>query len=137
MIKELKEGWAILSEVELGWTKVDDDDLFDERYVKFTLDGVPYVAIEDQSDGYRSWLNLCRADSIDSVLEKTSSTKLPDVEVNVKHSDDEDNDIWYLYDAKTNKIVLKVGTFDFADYYPCRVLSWDPENLYINSNVEV
>lgn len=110
------------------------------NYVKFTLDGVTYRAVEDPDDGYRSY---CRDLVID---ESECRYKLPDVEVVCKHrggyetpepySFHHECDILDFYDAVNGKIFLSIGTDDIGDWYPMCVMNYTPENLSCNEETE-
>lgn len=131
---ELKDlcGKHILSGIEKGTCNIEvlgGQENVD--YVKFCLDGISYVAIEDPEDDYRS---TCRELE---VSETECRIKLPDVEVvgimkgNERY---EDHDILMLIDCITGKVVLSVGTANYDDYYPYCVMEWTPENLSCNIN---
>lgn len=104
--------------------------------VIFTLDGVNYAAVEDPSDGYRSYLESLE------VTSKEPDFKFPPQRVNVTHCArkenggySEDCDIWIISDAVNGKPVLEVGTDNHDDYYPMCVMHWTPENMDVNSGV--
>jgi hypothetical protein len=97
--------------------------------VRFVLDGRTYKAIEDPSDGYRSYLQ----DLI--VTDEVISNTFPPQEVIgiMKENDNYSvNDTIQFFDIVTGKIVLEIGTDNTDDYYPYCVMNWYPENLAIN-----
>lgn len=131
------EGRHVLQGVELG--KVPKKDTWfgepDEcNYVKFTLDGKHYMAIEDPSDGYRSYCEEVKT------VKDPCRTTLPDIEVRVEHVNvrggslywHEDCDLIEVYDIKNGKLILEVGTENVGDYYPSCIFHYHPENMYCN-----
>ena len=108
----------------------------DCQCINFVLDGIPYTAIEDPSDGYRSSL-----DKIIKSNEEITNTFSP-VEV-VIHIQTERDGYWggeckilTFIDTKNGKTVLCVGTDNSDDYYPSFVSDWMPENLSLNDDSE-
>jgi hypothetical protein len=98
--------------------------------VLFILDGITYKAVEDPSDGYRSY---CR-DVV--VCEDKVSNTFPPQQVIASMKEDEgysNNDTIQFTDVVTGKVVLQVGTDNHDDYYPYCVMVWNPENLAINN----
>ena len=124
------KGKHILSGIETGMTKVPDGYGEEGNYVKFCLDGTNYMAIEDPSDGWRSYL----ADIV--VSDTPCKIQIPDTEVmaTIRDTDKygENSEVLVLTDCKTANIVLEVGTENVGDYYPLCVLEWTPENLWCN-----
>ncbi len=129
------EGHHILQGVELG--KVQREEWgwnYGEcNYVKFTLDGKHYMAVENPSDGYRSYCEEVK------VVKEPCRTLLPNIKVNVKYLDEkgdnfwnEDCDIIQVFDVKNNKMILEVGTENVGDWYPGCVFHYYPENMYCN-----
>lgn len=125
---ELKDlcGEHIFSGIETGILVRRDDWSSEEcQYVKFELDNCAYVAVENPSDGYRSYCE-------ELVKEITPcKIKLPNIRVEAS-MESGDNDVLVLTDCKTNLVVLRVGTKDYNDYYPFCVMEWHPENLCCN-----
>ena len=81
---ELKDliGKHILSGVETGVLKRKRYWREEEcAYVKFTLDGVTYLAIEDPDDGYRSYMEELE------ISEIPCKVNLPNIEVLCKMMD--------------------------------------------------
>ena len=121
-------GKHILSGVEIG---IDTFKIWDEdeqcNYIKFTLDGVTYMAIENPDDGYRS----CMEKLI--IATHPCGTTIPDTEVVGRMDPDNKDSLITFIDCGTGKDVLCVGT-DYGDsYYPSFVYSWFPENLSCNN----
>lgn len=122
-------GKHYLSGFDTATEKADKSYNEDYNVVRFVLDNKTYKAIEDPSDGYRSYLQ-------DLVVtnEIISNTFSPQ-EVFGKMKDDDKysiNDTIQFVDVVTGKIVLEVGTDNTDDYYPYCVMNWYPENLAIN-----
>lgn len=138
---ELKDliGTHILSGVETG--EMEQERLFGYEscnYVKFTLDGITYMAVEDPDDGYRSYCSDLK------ILDEKSRYELPDILVDCVmciHEDSDpwnhENDILVFKDAKNGKEILKIGTAHVNDYYPYCVLEYNPENIHYNDRKEV
>lgn len=114
----------------LKWGRYEDC-----RYVKFILDGVTYMALEDPDDGYRSYMEELK------VVDEPCKTKLPDIPVYCKYrSTTEDNcaaDLLDFYDGANDKCFLTIGTENTDDYYPYCVLRYRPEKLWVNDGKEV
>ncbi len=133
---ELKDlvGEHLLSGCETGIHPAKETYDEDAGTVLFILDGITYKAIENPSDGYRSYL-----DEILITDEKISNTFDPQRVIGKMKDDKEDyhtqvNDTIQFFDAVTNKLVLEIGTDNADDYYPYCVMDWHPENLAININ---
>ena len=109
----------------------DANDAWGEDYevVRFVLDGKTYKAVEDRSDGYRSYLSELVV--TDEPITNTFAEQEV-VGVMKPSGDYEINDTIQFFDTTTSKIVLEVGTDNTDDYYPYCVMNWSPENLAIN-----
>lgn len=121
-------GKHILSGVEIGigtfkiWG--EDEQC---NFIKFTLDGVTYTAIENPEDGYRSCMERL------TIATYPCKTEIPDTEVVGRMDPDNKDTLITFIDCNTGKDVLCVGT-DYSDsYYPSFVYSWFPENLSCNN----
>lgn len=130
---ELRElvGRHVLTGVETGITKVHRwrDNYEDCFHVKFTLDGITYLAVEDPDDGYRSYME----DLV--VVEEPCKIRLPDIEVVCHMMEDyeyERNDVLVFVDALNGKTILELGTANWSDYYPYCVMDYTPENMSCN-----
>jgi len=132
-------GRHILSGVEMGVVPKSEDDYWDRdaESISFVLDGKTYMAIEDPSDGYRSYSG--------DIVEVSDKVKLKNTfaphEVDITHKDryEEEDDGWnrrcdiYIFtDILTGKVIMEIGTDNTNDYYPSCVMYFNPENLYIN-----
>lgn len=132
---ELKDlvGKHILDAVDFTTGKVSTygDEFEDAQLCRFRLDGNIYVAIEDPSDGYRSYLGELKIDT-----ENKMFNIFPPISVIGHHrtigSYGNKDDILELIDETTGKIVLEIGTADIDDYYPGFIASFHPEAMQIN-----
>jgi hypothetical protein len=98
---------------------------------RFCLDGEIYVAVQNPSDGYRSSMReLVRAPS--DVM-KNSFAPVPVFCLHRESSGYDAADILEVYDIKTAKLVLRVGTDRTDDYYPTFIASFTPENMAPNA----
>ena len=111
------------------------DQFNDCQAVRFRLDGICYMAIEDPEDGYRS----CMKELVISTYAGLINIFAP-IEVIGVYKDKSDSDEWneewdilQLIDTKTNNIVLEVGTKNTDDYYPYFVAEFSPQNMSINN----
>ena len=96
--------------------------------IKFTLDGVTYRALENPSDGYRSWMEE---------LETTNESckyKLPNTDVVCMVNTSGDGLFLEFVDVVNGKIFMRIGTSNYNDYYPCCVFEYTPENLHYNKS---
>lgn len=132
---ELKElvGKHFLSGIETGTEERSKRFYGNETvsYVKFCIDGVNYMAVEDPCDGYRSYCS-----DLD-ISETPCKIQIPTTEVlcTMRPNDDRwgvNNDVLVLTDCETGLVVLEVGTANTNDYYPYCVMEWTPENLSCN-----
>lgn len=106
------------------------------NFIKFTLDGVTYMGVENPEDGYRSYMEelvVCEGD------ESECSTKLPDIVVDCSMRPDDwydKHDVLLFTDVISKKQILAIGTAYIDDYYPCCTLDYNPENMYVNEGVK-
>lgn len=115
------QGTHIWSGIEVGCNKDDD-----AQYVKFTLDGVTYLAIEDPDDGYRSFMQELR------IVSEPRKVALPNVNVMCHYSGESDSDILEFYECATKNLIMRIGTDEIDNYYPYCVMEYYPEKLSIN-----
>lgn len=125
-------GLHALSGVETGYTVVYDewDGDLDCSFVKFTLDGIHYMAIEDPEDGYRS---RCK-DLI--VSDEPPKYSFPPQVMDCFMKQDDDgygSNILIMQDSVTGENVLEVGTGDCNDYYPYCHFVYRPEGMACNN----
>lgn len=96
-------------------------------YYLFILDGITYEAWEDPADGYRSWANIEKSD-------KTVRFTFPPQEVILIDNENNERDYIRMYDAQNGKLVLKIETDDWDNYYPIARFEYHPENMEVNKN---
>lgn len=123
-------GEHVLSGVDFDKTEVKTwGDQFEiAQCIRFTLDGVTYIAVEDPEDGYRSTMREIR------ISETPCRTVLfPVVPVLViKKPDDtygQKNETLQFLNKVNGKVVLEVGTDNREDYYPWYVAAFFPQNI--------
>jgi len=125
-------GTRQLSDVETGQISVANawGDNEECRFVKFTLDGVHYMAVEDPGDGYWS---RCRELV---VLDEAPRYSFPPQEMRcfmkAKNEYGERADVLVMQDTTTGEIVLEVGTENYDDYYPYCHFEYHPEGMACN-----
>lgn len=123
-------GKHTLSGVDMFDVPPGKDDYESANAIRFTLDGVTYVAVEDPDDGYRSMLDRVE-------LSDTPTTNaFPGCLVLASMDADTNNDTLELRDVKNGKVVLRVGTDQAHDYYPWFVAEWTPENMAQNAEAK-
>ena len=114
----------------------EEMDLWNDGYtehcqvIRFRLDGVCYMAIENPDDGYRSSMKslvICESPNMKNVFPPLSV--IGRHRGNTTYSED---DILELIDAVTGKTVLEVGTTNVDDYYPCFTAWFNPEGMAHN-----
>lgn len=137
---ELKDlvGAHVLDAVDEAAEKVGGDS-YDRDEVanvlRFRLDGVIYVAREDPSDGYRSSMRdlLIGAGDMTNVFSPCAVVATHATEARGCYGK---CDLLTLFDCKTGKEVLVVGTSDIDDYYPSFVASFNPQNMAANAEAK-
>lgn len=130
---ELKDliGKRVLTGVDFEEIAGDEDNYYENSSVcRFCLDGVVYVAAEDPSDGYRSCMKDITVSENAEI--KNSFEGVEVLAIYVSKEGYDDADILSLLDTATAKEVLRVGTRNTDDYYPCYVANFQPENMAIN-----
>lgn len=100
---------------------------------RYKLDNVIWEAMEDESDGYRSYLG-----SIEVSKNEDSSIFFSEslAEVKIEKVETEDLKGWNLVDTKDNHVWLFVGTNHYDSYYPCFRFEYHPKPQKININWE-
>ena len=99
--------------------------------LRFRLDGITYMAIQDPSDGYRSCLGAFRID------ETEVKNTFPPARVLVRKLIDRyaggpEADLLEMTCVATGKQILVVGTDHADDYYPSFVADFQPAHLPCN-----
>ena len=137
---ELKDlvGKHVLDAVDFETIQVKTwgDQFESANCIRFRLDGVVYIAVEDPDDGYRSCLGELK------VAKGVAMTNVfPKVRVVGKHRTvgkyNGKDDILELVDSKTGEVILEVGTDDIDDYYPGFVSHFRPEAMSVNKPKKV
>jgi hypothetical protein len=135
-VMELKDlaGEHIFDAVDFTTEKIKqwDDCYEDATCMRFRLDGICYVALEDPSDGYRSHMEELVVDE-QAVMKNCFEPIRVIGHHRTNGSWGGDDDILELIDVKNGKVILEVGTKNTSDYYPCFVSSFVPENMHVNS----
>lgn len=85
---------------------------------QFKLNTTVWEAIEDESDGYRSYLGSVERKDSTAIFFRTSLAN-----VILKY----DGDHYRLEDAADKHVWLKFGTDNSDDYYPMFVFSYEPK----------
>lgn len=130
-------GNHLMTGIETGTVKRNcgwDKSLNNCNYVKFRLDGVTYIAIEDPEDGYRSCCEELK------IVDEECKTALPAILVECKMREDaytnswceEKNNILEFYDVANKQMFMAVGTGNIDDWYPYFVFEYTPELLSCN-----
>lgn len=121
-------GSHIFTGVERGFLKVNKQFSWDQdkNTIRFELDGQVYEAVENPSDGYRSYMDKL------VISNKRVRNRIPETQVVCVYRDDSDNDLLDFIDCKNGKIFLTIGTKHMHDYYPVCVFEYNPELLNIN-----
>lgn len=125
-------GEHVLDAVDMDSTKVKkySDYLEDANVIRFRLDGKVYTAVEDPSDGYRSSMEKL------FVSDAAMTNVFAPVKVLARMSGNGDygqvNDTLELLDCANGKTILRVGTDNTDDYYPCFISEWSPGFMAVN-----
>lgn len=89
---------------------------------EFKLNDTVYEAIEDESDGWRSYLG-----SIETVESDGIFFSIPLAVVRVGEFDDGHTDGFSLVDVEDGHVWLEVGTGNYGDWYPYFTFSYYPK----------
>lgn len=125
-------GAHIFTGVERGILKADKQFSWDQdkNTIRFELDGQVYEAVENPSDGYRSYMDKL------VLSNKSVHNKIPETHIVCVYRDkdgyDNDCDLLDFVDCKNGNVFLTIGTKHVHDYYPVCVFEYNPENLSIN-----
>lgn len=124
-------GEHVLDAVDACTEKINTwgDTFEDATAIKFRLDGVVYIAIENPDDGYRSSMKELAVAT--NAKERKCVNVFAGCEVVAKKKAGNNVTLEFI-DATTGKVVLEVGTDNTDDYYPWFVGNFTPENLAIN-----
>lgn len=99
------------------------------QYVKFTLDGTHYVAVEDPEDGYRSCCGIFQTELTPPRYSFESIKVICSMMPNEPYCN---NDVLVVTDVITDKVILEIGTTDIGDWYPGFHFVWRPEDMCHN-----
>lgn len=92
----------------------------------FILDGKTFTAVEDPDDGYRSYLRDVREGG-------TCNNTFEGEEVDIQQVEgDQYFEGIVAVVVATGQEVLRIGTNNYDDYYPCCVLEFRPQALAAN-----
>lgn len=121
-------GSHIFTGVERGLLKVNKQFSWDQdkNTIRFELDGQVFEAVENPSDGYRSYMDKL------VISNKSIRNRIPEMQVVCVYRDGSDNDLLDFIDCKNGKIFLTVGTKHVNNYYPVCVFEYNPELLSVN-----
>ena len=88
---------------------------------------------EDENDGYRSSATtpIVMEAPLDEVCNYPEYVRVPVVVSELKGDYGKSEGI-ELRDARNGKVVLRLGTDNSDDYYPCFVSEWKPDNIDVN-----
>jgi hypothetical protein len=132
---ELKDlvGQHKLDAVDFLTEKIKDycDEMQDCNCIRFRLDGIVYVAIEDPDDGFRSSMRELKTAESSTMTNVFTAARVIGRH-RTKGECGEDDDVLELVDANTGEIIIKAGTRNVGDYYPCFVATFRPEAMAIN-----
>ncbi|MCA1021542.1 hypothetical protein [Halobacillus litoralis] len=90
---------------------------------EFKLGDIVYLAVEDEDDGYRSYL-----ESIEQTEPKGIFFDKPLAEVIIEELDDGYTEGFRIVDAADSHVWLIVGTSNYDDYYPYFVFDYNPKS---------
>ena len=102
------------------------------QVIRFRLDGMVYIAVEDPEDGYRSHMKDLTVSAY-----ATMENVFAPVKVVGRHREQgrcgDNDDVLELIAADTGKVVLEVGTENSDDYYPLFVAAFYPGTLALST----
>lgn len=98
-------------------------DFYGVCHTKFKLDDIVWEAVEDEDDGYRSYLETVRALSNgDSTFFATPIAKVKVVKVEDGYFEG-----YQLVDVDNGHVWLSVGTSNMDDWYPYFTFEYTPD----------
>jgi len=98
----------------------------DSNRFAFGLDGKVFVATEDPSDGYRSYLKSFEVTDDTSFIKGAAPIKRKVLVTRMSDDYNSVNDVLVFTDVETGHIWMRIGTANTDDYYPYCVLDWHP-----------
>lgn len=95
----------------------------------FKLNDSVFEAVEDESDGYRSYLETVRAAAPEGVFSRATLAYVKVTEVKTEGSIDPHAYPFegYLLTDGHGHVWLRVGTEDYDDYYPTFIFEYTPK----------
>jgi len=105
---------------------VDKVNIGDANGILFKLDGVSYLALEDEINGYRS----CMKELQEVNFYPNNSFEPVPIFCNHKTKGEYNGkaNILEIYN-KSGGIILRIGTDNIDNYYPCYLENYYPENI--------
>lgn len=124
-------GEHFLDAVDMDTTQVKKWGGFeDANVIRFRLDGKVYTAVENPDDGYRSSMEKLFVS--EGAMKNVFAPVKVLARMNTQGEYGQVNDTLELLDAANGKTILRVGTDNTDDYYPCFVSDWAPGNMAVN-----
>lgn len=96
--------------------------------ILFCMDGIIYILIENEYDGYRSFM-----DGLE-ITDKKIKNIFPEQIVECVYQEKDDDlacDKLFMFSTE-GKLILEMGTEMVDESYPCAVFTYYPENMDIN-----
>lgn len=97
-------------------------DFFGVCSNEFKLDDCVWEALEDEDDGYRSYLGSVERKNSSGIFFRQSLGRVRLISV-----DKDDMDLYVLEDVLDGHRWLSFGTDNSCDYYPCFVFEYQPK----------
>lgn len=118
-------GRHILSGIETGEYHIEEYPYGAANYIKFTLDGITYMAKEDPDDDFRSYL-----DGLD-ITEKPCLYQFPGIQI-ICRMVKGPRDVLEMIDYISGREILVIGTDYTEPDYPVCIFRYKPENASCN-----
>jgi len=129
-LKDL-EGFHVLDGVDYEWEG-------ERNIMRFRLNGVIYVAVEDPDDGYRSHLRDIRIEDPGASPMVNTFEGIPVYAVPgpTFDSNGDSHETLEIRCVGTHEVVIEVGTRNTGDYYPSCVMNFNPAAMAVNKERE-
>jgi hypothetical protein len=126
-------GEHTLDAVDFEVKKIVDyiGELEDCTAIRFRLDGVVYVAVEDPEDGYRSCMSELKTAAPESMRNAFPPVKVLARLRTIGAYGDQD-DVLELVDVDSGLVILEAGTAYVYDHYPRFIARFTPEDMSTN-----
>lgn len=98
-------------------------DFYGVDWNSFKLDDKIWEAVEDEDDGYRSYLGSIEMRDTQGMI----FALMPIARVRLEHWEDCHEDVYVLRDVLDDHIWLRFGTNEMDDYYPYFVFDYKPK----------